>query len=134
MSHRIDMTGRRIGILTVVGKADSPAQSGELRWLCRCDCGNTVVASGSHLRRGDYTSCGCVRKKKVKLLKLPRNYAVKYGCYLCADKKQCVKLYAENAYRVCKYAHILDHYGCYHAYEKAVAKKYKDLLRKDEKK
>ena len=133
MSNTIDMTGRRFGILTVIGRADRPAQGGELRWVCRCDCGNTVIAKGSHLRGGNYTSCGCLHKKKVHatLQRLPRHYVIKYGCHLCADKKECAKFYTENEYIVCKYASILDPHGCYRNYEKAVERKFKDLLRKD---
>lgn len=133
MGNTIDMTGRRFGILTVIGRADTPAQGGELRWVCRCDCGNTVIAKGSHLRGGNYTSCGCLHKKKVHstLQRLPRHYVIKYGCHLCADKKEYAKFYTKNEYIVCKYASILDPYGCYRNYEKAVERKFKDLLRKD---
>jgi hypothetical protein len=31
-------------------------------WLCKCDCGNEVVASTGALRGGKHKSCGCIRK------------------------------------------------------------------------
>jgi hypothetical protein len=36
-------------------------------WECSCDCGNTVVVSGSALLSGNTQSCGCLKK----LLRLP---------------------------------------------------------------
>ena len=30
-------------------------------WKCKCDCGNIISVSGSHLRSGHTTSCGCIK-------------------------------------------------------------------------
>lgn len=54
----IDETGKRYGRLTVLSRADN-TKHGLARWVCRCDCGNTVTVIGNHLRRGDTLSCGC---------------------------------------------------------------------------
>lgn len=54
--------GNRYGRLLVIEEAPPPEHYKEKRqgfWLCRCDCGNTVVASGALLRRGMTMSCGC---------------------------------------------------------------------------
>lgn len=32
-------------------------------WHCRCDCGRDVVVTGSNLKSGNTTSCGCYRNE-----------------------------------------------------------------------
>ncbi|WP_321822954.1 hypothetical protein [Pyramidobacter piscolens] len=54
-----DLTGQRFGRLTVLRRADN-AKSGNARWLCRCDCGRTSIATGTALRTGKIQSCGCM--------------------------------------------------------------------------
>lgn len=58
MPEAIDMAGARIGRLTVVGRSNEISRNGA-RWLCKCDCGKTVVVLGGHLRSGKTISCGC---------------------------------------------------------------------------
>ena len=58
MSKVIDETGHRYGRLTVLNPQRT---SRGLRWLCRCDCGATVLVKGNSLRTGNSTSCGCSR-------------------------------------------------------------------------
>lgn len=54
-----DLTGRRFGRLTVIGRAGSDKQDNAM-WLCRCDCGTEKVIRGYHLRSGIIRSCGCL--------------------------------------------------------------------------
>lgn len=61
MSHLIDLKGQRFGRLTVIEKAPKRGTSTNARWLCECDCGNTVEVLGTTLRRGESNSCGCYR-------------------------------------------------------------------------
>lgn len=69
MSKLIDLTGRRFGRLTVLGRAgtykppDDPLHS-MVTWHCRCDCGNETVVIGANLRYGHSTSCGCKRHER----------------------------------------------------------------------
>ena len=58
MTRCKDITGQRFGKLTVIQRAGN-AKNGAATWICRCDCGNEVTASGSNLRKGDKKSCGC---------------------------------------------------------------------------
>jgi hypothetical protein len=55
----VDMLGRRIGRLVVVEEA--PTERGTARWLCKCDCGETVIREGIYLRdaqkRGVNAAC-----------------------------------------------------------------------------
>ena len=50
----IDMTGKVIGELTVIGYADNGY------WDCRCSCGALKKVRGYELRKGIITSCGHV--------------------------------------------------------------------------
>lgn len=66
MGKFIDMTGWKMwdhGVpdsrLTIIGFAGS--QDNRALWNCQCSCGGTVTASGTHIRRGDIRSCGCLR-------------------------------------------------------------------------
>ncbi len=62
MSAFIDLVGQRFGRLTVIERGENDKR-GEIRWLCRCDCGNLKVVYGSLLRKGKTRSCGCLRKE-----------------------------------------------------------------------
>lgn len=59
-----DELGNRHGQLTVLSRAENNAR-GDAQWVCRCDCGKTIVAAGVSLRSGHTQSCGCLQKAKV---------------------------------------------------------------------
>lgn len=61
MTKIIDMTSKRIGLLLVIERSASN-KTGQARWLCQCDCGNTLVVQGNHLRSGHTQSCGCLAR------------------------------------------------------------------------
>ena len=61
----IDLTNQRFGKLTAIRPACKDHR-GEYKWLCKCDCGNETVVYGSHLRKGDTVSCGCVMRNVSK--------------------------------------------------------------------
>ncbi len=63
-----DLTGLRYGKLTVIENAGSD-KNGHARWLCKCDCGNKKVVTGTNLIRGLTTSCGCEHRRKVREIK-----------------------------------------------------------------
>lgn len=54
-----DFTGRVFGMLLVVGRAER--RPPHRQWLCKCDCGNTLIARSSDLTKGHCQSCGCRR-------------------------------------------------------------------------
>ena len=58
----VDIAGQKFGRLTVVKRQGSDKQA-KATWLCECDCGNKKVVAGYLLRRGNTTSCGCLRKR-----------------------------------------------------------------------
>ena len=62
--------GKRYGHLVVLrevdkdkNKIDKKKYRGAL-WECKCDCGNTTIVAGGHLRAGNVKSCGCLYKKE----------------------------------------------------------------------
>ena len=63
-SLKINMIGQRFGRLVVLEEIpyEQRTEKDQPAWLCQCDCGNTYIASGYHLRRGDINSCGCIKR------------------------------------------------------------------------
>ena len=62
MRHRFDdLTGREFGRLRVISFFGKDKRGNTL-WKCLCQCGNTTIAGGSHLRQGNTKSCGCLKK------------------------------------------------------------------------
>jgi hypothetical protein len=53
----MDLVGQRHGMLTVI-KKDPGSKS---RWICRCDCGNTVTLMSSRFFKRQ--SCGCLEEE-----------------------------------------------------------------------
>lgn len=65
MPKKIDMTGRVIGLLTVIEECGRDAH-GKVLWRCRCECGNEVIVRGDNLRsEHPTTSCGCYQRERV---------------------------------------------------------------------
>ena len=58
MGKHIDLVGKRYGKLIVL------EYCGKSKWLCQCDCGNTIVVTTSHLNSNHTRSCGCFRYDK----------------------------------------------------------------------
>lgn len=56
----IDIRGQTFGRLKVQEK-----HSTSCMWECLCACGNTVLATGTNLRRGNTTSCGCAHRERT---------------------------------------------------------------------
>ena len=61
----VDLTGKIFGKLLVLEQdfnKKGQTESGGAFWKCRCDCGNEVSVSSSHLQSGHTKSCGCLNK------------------------------------------------------------------------
>mgnify|MGYP001772563274 CR=1 FL=1 len=67
---KINEIGNKYGNLLVIKEA-SKGNSGEIRWECLCDCGNSSIFRGTDLRSGKKISCAECSKKRTaqKLLK-----------------------------------------------------------------
>ncbi len=64
MSKPVDLTGNKYGMLTVVEEAER-SLDGSRQWLCRCECGGTVVVRTNNLTRHHTSSCGCVKSPDI---------------------------------------------------------------------
>lgn len=62
MKKSEDLTGKRYGKLTVIGKN----QNSRAQWDCVCDCGNKITLMRSRLTR--LHSCGCLLPKEPQLI------------------------------------------------------------------
>lgn len=66
-----DLTGKRIGRLTVLSRAEnrrSKTGASYVVWLCRCDCGNECFVRASNLTNTKRftSSCGCLMREKAR--------------------------------------------------------------------
>ncbi|WP_256846891.1 hypothetical protein [Paenibacillus sp. Pae108] len=63
--NALDLTNQKFGSLKAV-KRDGKTKNETALWLCECDCGNTIKANATLLRRREITSCGCERKAQIE--------------------------------------------------------------------
>lgn len=61
-----DLTGQRIGLLTVEEKTEHRDYKRSVMWKCHCECGNIVLYSADKLLHGRIKSCGCYRKNEIQ--------------------------------------------------------------------
>lgn len=66
MARLHDLMGEKFGRLRVVGRAEN-ASDGHAQWICECRCGNMVTVTSQSLVCGKTNSCGCLRKKLVRM-------------------------------------------------------------------
>ncbi len=67
LTKSIDLTGRKIGLLTVLERMDDNHR-GQMQWRCKCDCGTPEkIIYDKHLRNAATKSCGCLHR--VMLIK-----------------------------------------------------------------
>lgn len=59
-----DLTGRRFGLLTVIGRAPND-KHGNILWQCRCECGGERITHSNALTRGKTISCGCEQRRRA---------------------------------------------------------------------
>lgn len=81
MSKMIDLTNQRFGKLVAIKPQpkDKAIKDRSVKWLCKCDCGNFVIVSGSNLRSGHTQSCGCLQKEKASQTRVINEIGNKYG-------------------------------------------------------
>lgn len=63
MAKPLNLIGERFGRLVVKEQAPNTGsgRNQKRRWVCACDCGNTIVTTTQNLRKGDTKSCGCYK-------------------------------------------------------------------------
>lgn len=55
--RKMDIVGQKFGRLTALEPAPKK------KWLCRCECGRTVLVVRASLLKGGTRSCGCLRRE-----------------------------------------------------------------------
>lgn len=68
MSEIKDLSGKYFGRLTVTGfshKEFRRSGGSMFFWHCICECGRKTVASGTHLKTGNTSSCGCLHRERL---------------------------------------------------------------------
>lgn len=66
MPRKLDLTGQKYNKLTVLAEVEPKVySSGERKsqYLCRCECGNVIKATGNALKTGNVKSCGCIQNR-----------------------------------------------------------------------
>lgn len=61
MGRLIDLTGQRFGRLVVLERCETVKHGDHVKWLCQCDCGNTIKVASNCLRFDNTRSCGCLK-------------------------------------------------------------------------
>lgn len=79
VQHRVPrvnkLAGQRFGRLRVIRPSEQRSTNGNMKWLCKCDCGNAVIVDVQALKSGTTKSCGCLRQE-LNRLKFARNPAM----------------------------------------------------------
>jgi hypothetical protein len=65
-----DLVGQKFGKLTVIECVGTDYRHNR-KWLCKCDCGKTRVATSAKLKAGIIVSCGCLYRKKTARVSNP---------------------------------------------------------------
>jgi len=68
-----DLTGRRFGLLVVVGRRGSNNHRRPV-WLCRCSCGYETTVPSNNLKSGHTRSCGCLRRRVAAARRLTHGH------------------------------------------------------------
>lgn len=110
MSAKKDMIGKKFGMLTVLKEIEERNSRGLVCYLCKCDCGNEVVACGRDMTRGHTHSCGCLHKQIMREKQLThggcgtRLYSIwKAMRNRCFNKNtDCYKHYGGRGITICE--------------------------------
>lgn len=60
-------SGDKFNFLTIVEETEKNPKSGQVQYLCLCDCGNETVQTSFNIRHGKVVSCGCYGKTQAGL-------------------------------------------------------------------
>lgn len=118
MGKKLNLVGQRFGKLTVL--ADSGRRmSGNVVWICRCDCGNITNVPTRRLRDGITVSCGCNSKHK-SINNLAGDISEKlgqvYGTNISRIKSQKVQKNNKSGHRGVCLVHRKGHSDAWIAY------------------
>lgn len=104
----IDITGQVFYKWTVLAKSNERSANGNIRWLCRCECGVERVVDSALLRNGLSMSCGNhknISKGNAKIIELLSTAQIPFETektFLTCKDKQCLPFdfYVDNSYLI----------------------------------
>jgi hypothetical protein len=98
MANVINLVGLKFGRLLVISKNEIKGNNRQIRWDCKCDCGNKHSVTGESLRSGKSKSCGCLLKeaRHVKNKNSDREKAMLLLIYSPLKKRHRQKFNNEN--------------------------------------
>ena len=75
-----NIIGNKYGLLTVISLDSINSKPKNIKWICKCSCGNIVSIRGNNLISGDTQSCGCSRLShgEIKIKQLLDEYNIPY--------------------------------------------------------
>lgn len=82
LKQKKDLLGQRFGKLLVIQESEKRTSSGEVKWICACDCGNTIEIAGVNLtrKREPTISCGCTHSRgEEKIIQLLLNLQIPFS-------------------------------------------------------
>lgn len=65
---KTDLVGKRFGRLVVTEYLGTDNKGKKAQWRCKCDCGGEKICYGTELLIKKYTSCGCYRRERLKVI------------------------------------------------------------------
>lgn len=71
----VDLVGERFGRLVVIERLRVTTSNRSIRWLCKCDCGRTTIATGYTIKAGNKLSCGCLISDSTRQRSTIHGYA-----------------------------------------------------------
>ena len=80
--HSKDLVGKKFGRLTVLHRADPWYTAGgipQVRYVCKCDCGNEVTVFAGNLKKKNTQSCGCYNRQAISERELIDLTGKKFG-------------------------------------------------------
>lgn len=94
--RNIDLVGHRFGRLVVLSRSVTSA-----KWVCRCDCGNLVEVTTTHLKTGHTKSCGCLQKDITSEIRGINLNGQRFGL-LTVEGLDIEKSTSEKKYWICQ--------------------------------
>lgn len=108
-TEKYSLIGKTFGYLTVIEKVENKGKN--VRYKCKCICGNETIVHAGDLRSGYTKSCGCYNKKILKEQGFQKKhgfsgtriYDVWYGMFRrCYDPRhESYKYYGEKGVSIC---------------------------------
>ena len=76
---RKDLTNKKFGKLIALYPLEQRTANGNIKWCCKCECGNHIDVEASSLINGHTSSCGCLKSKGEALIqKILEENNIKY--------------------------------------------------------